>query len=47
MTHINLDRNCFCYPFFMNRLYKNHITDAGAKLVAQIIEECPRLITVK
>ncbi|XP_072548691.1 nucleotide-binding oligomerization domain-containing protein 1 [Salminus brasiliensis] len=28
-------------------LYKNHITDVGAKLVAQIIEECPHLMTVK
>ncbi|XP_036413994.1 nucleotide-binding oligomerization domain-containing protein 1 [Colossoma macropomum] len=28
-------------------LYKNHITDVGAKLVAQIIEECPHLMTLK
>ncbi|KAI4890660.1 hypothetical protein NFI96_024946 [Prochilodus magdalenae] len=29
------------------RLYKNHITDAGAEMVAQIIGECPHLKTVK
>ena len=29
------------------RLYNNHITDVGAKLVAQIIEECPKLAIVK
>ncbi|XP_029927351.1 nucleotide-binding oligomerization domain-containing protein 1 isoform X3 [Myripristis murdjan] len=29
------------------RLYKNHITDVGARLVAQIIEECPQLQKVK
>ncbi|XP_071769184.2 nucleotide-binding oligomerization domain-containing protein 1 [Centroberyx gerrardi] len=28
-------------------LYKNNITDVGAKLVAQIIEECPKLRIVK
>ncbi|XP_017559402.1 nucleotide-binding oligomerization domain-containing protein 1 [Pygocentrus nattereri] len=28
-------------------LYKNHITDVGAKMVAQIIEECPHLMTLK
>ncbi|XP_072316948.1 nucleotide-binding oligomerization domain-containing protein 1 [Eucyclogobius newberryi] len=28
-------------------LYNNCITDAGAKLVAQIIEQCPKLHTVK
>uniref|UniRef100_A0AAV2MAW8 Nucleotide-binding oligomerization domain-containing protein 1 n=1 Tax=Knipowitschia caucasica TaxID=637954 RepID=A0AAV2MAW8_KNICA len=28
-------------------LYNNFITDAGAKLVAKIIEECPKLRTVK
>ncbi|KAM6909734.1 nucleotide-binding oligomerization domain-containing protein 1 [Xenentodon cancila] len=28
-------------------LYNNRITDAGAKLVAQIIEECPKLAVVK
>ncbi|XP_076868238.1 nucleotide-binding oligomerization domain-containing protein 1 isoform X2 [Brachyhypopomus gauderio] len=28
-------------------LYKNHITDVGAKHVARIIEECPHLSTVK
>ncbi|XP_044063117.1 nucleotide-binding oligomerization domain-containing protein 1 isoform X1 [Siniperca chuatsi] len=28
-------------------LYNNHITDVGAKLVAQIIEECPKLRMVK
>ncbi|KAM3613955.1 uncharacterized protein V6R79_007594 [Siganus canaliculatus] len=28
-------------------LYSNHITDAGAKLVAQIIEECPKLRVLK
>uniref|UniRef100_A0AAY5ET99 Nucleotide-binding oligomerization domain containing 1 n=1 Tax=Electrophorus electricus TaxID=8005 RepID=A0AAY5ET99_ELEEL len=28
-------------------LYKNHITDVGAKHVAQIIEECPHLKTLK
>ncbi|XP_008298980.1 nucleotide-binding oligomerization domain-containing protein 1 isoform X2 [Stegastes partitus] len=28
-------------------LYNNHITDVGAKLVAQIIEECPKLRVVK
>ncbi|XP_049903663.1 nucleotide-binding oligomerization domain-containing protein 1 isoform X1 [Epinephelus moara] len=28
-------------------LYNNEITDAGAKLVARIIEECPKLRTVK
>ncbi|XP_029359582.1 nucleotide-binding oligomerization domain-containing protein 1 isoform X2 [Echeneis naucrates] len=28
-------------------LYSNHITDVGAKLVARIIEECPKLRVVK
>ncbi|KAM9310623.1 nucleotide-binding oligomerization domain-containing protein 1 isoform 2-T3 [Pholidichthys leucotaenia] len=28
-------------------LYNNHITDVGARLVAQIIEECPKLRVVK
>lgn len=32
---------------FAYRLYSNHITDVGAKLVAQIIEECPKLQVVK
>ena len=34
-----------CY--FIHRLYSNQITDVGAKLVAQIIEECPKLRVVK
>lgn len=29
------------------RLYSNHITDVGAKLLARVIEECPRLRVVK
>lgn len=29
------------------RLYSNHITDVGAKLVARVIEECPKLQVVK
>lgn len=33
--------------FSIYRLYNNNITDAGAKLVAQIIEECPQLEVVK
>ncbi len=32
---------------FVFRLYNNHITDVGAKLVAQIIEECSKLRVVK
>lgn len=32
---------------FALRLYNNNITDAGAKLVAQIIEECPKLRVLK
>lgn len=29
------------------RLYNNNITDVGAKLVAHIIEECPKLAVLK
>lgn len=29
------------------RLYSNHITDVGAKLVARLVEECPRLRVLK
>lgn len=29
------------------RLYSNHITDVGAKLVARVIAECPRLRVLK
>jgi len=32
---------------FLFSLYSNHITDAGAQSVAQIIEGCPRLLTLK
>lgn len=28
-------------------LYSNHITDVGAKMVARVIEECPKLQVVK
>lgn len=35
------------FYLFALRLYNNNITDAGAKLVAQIIEECPKLRVVK
>lgn len=37
----------FFFFFYHNRLYNNHITDVGAKLVAKIIEECPKLRVVK
>lgn len=37
----------FYLRIFAFRLYSNHITDVGAKLVAQIIEECPKLRVVK
>lgn len=29
------------------RLYNNNITDVGAKLVAHIVEECPKLAVLK
>ena len=36
-----------CLHIFALRLYNNNITDVGAKLVAHIIEECPKLRIVK